>query len=93
MRKYTKKGTVANMPKNKTTRTSMTLPADLWDATRVEAIKRNVNAQDVVAKALAAYLPREVTVIYEEVPPAKPVYVHVVERPVKVRPHGKGGAK
>ena len=55
MRKYTKKGTVANMPKNKTTRTSITLPVDLWNAARIEAIKRNVNAQDIVAEGLRLY--------------------------------------
>ena len=55
MRKYTKKGRVANMPENKTVRTSMRLPVDLWNDARIEAIKRNLNAQDIVAEGLRLY--------------------------------------
>ncbi len=37
-------------------KTSMSLPPDLWTEARIEALKCGMNAQDVVAKALAAYL-------------------------------------
>ena len=43
------------MPEKKTVRTSMRLPMDLWNAARIEAIKRNVDAQDIVAESLRLY--------------------------------------
>ena len=37
-------------------KTSMSLPVDLWTAARIEALKRGIDAQDLVAEALAAHL-------------------------------------
>jgi predicted DNA binding CopG/RHH family protein len=47
---------VTDMPKEKTAKTTMRLPADLWRETKIQAIKRGVDAQDLVAEALAQYL-------------------------------------
>ena len=47
---------VTDMPKEKTAKTTMRLPADLWRETKIQAIKRGVDAQDIVAEALAQYL-------------------------------------
>ena len=44
------------MPVSKTMKTSMRLPTDLWTAVRIEALKKGVNAQDIVAEALKVYL-------------------------------------
>jgi len=44
------------MPVDKTIKTSFRLPSDLWTAARIEALKRGVDAQDIVAEALAQYL-------------------------------------
>ena len=46
---------VTDMPKDKTAKTTMSLPADLWKQTKIEAIKRGVDAQDIVAEALTQY--------------------------------------
>lgn len=46
---------VTDMPKEKTAKTTMRLPTDLWKETKIEAIKRGVDAQDLVAEALARY--------------------------------------
>ncbi len=43
------------MPVKKTVKTSMRLPADLWTAARIEAIKRGVDAQDIVTEALSLW--------------------------------------
>lgn len=37
-------------------KTSLSLPVDLWTAARIEALKRGIDAQDLVAEALAAHL-------------------------------------
>ena len=47
---------VTDMPKGKTAKTTMRLPVDLWKETRIEAVKRGIDAQDIVAEALAQYL-------------------------------------
>ena len=44
------------MPKERKAKTTMTLPADLWRQTKIEAIKLGIDAQDIVAEALAQYL-------------------------------------
>ncbi len=44
------------MPKELKAKTTMSLPSDLWKQTKIEAIKRGVDAQDLVAEALAQYL-------------------------------------
>lgn len=40
----------------KKVKTSMALPADLWTATRIRALEEGIDAQDLVARALEAYL-------------------------------------
>jgi hypothetical protein len=37
-------------------KTSLSLPLDLWTEARIEALKRGIDAQDLVAEALAAHL-------------------------------------
>ena len=37
-------------------KTSLRLPEDLWKAVRIKAIERGVDAQEIVADALAAYM-------------------------------------
>ena len=44
------------MPKELKAKTTMSLPADLWKETKIEAIKRGIDAQDIVAEALEQYL-------------------------------------
>ena len=44
------------MPKDKRSKTTMSLPSELWRATKIEAIKRGIDAQDIVAEALAQYM-------------------------------------
>ena len=44
------------MPKNEEkARVSIRLPAELWKKTQIEAIRRGVNAQDIVAEGLRLY--------------------------------------
>ena len=43
------------MPKEQKAKTTMSLPADLWKETKIEAIKRGVDAQDLVAEGLRLY--------------------------------------
>ena len=43
------------MPKEQKSKTTMSLPSDLWKETKIEAIKRGIDAQDIVAEALARY--------------------------------------
>ena len=47
---------ITEMPKDQTAKTTMRLPAELWKAARMEALKRGVDAQDIVAEALTRYL-------------------------------------
>jgi hypothetical protein len=47
---------VTAMPKEARAKTTLSLPADLWRQTKIEAINRGVDAQDIVAEALAQYL-------------------------------------
>ena len=44
------------MPKEKMTRTSLRLPESLWKAARIKSIEDGIDAQEIVARALAAYL-------------------------------------
>jgi predicted DNA binding CopG/RHH family protein len=44
------------MPKEAKSKTTMSLPAELWKQTKIEAIRRGLDAQDIVAEALAQYL-------------------------------------
>lgn len=44
------------MPKELKAKTTMSLPGDLWRQTKIEAIRRSIDAQDIVAEALAQYL-------------------------------------
>lgn len=37
-------------------KTSLTLPAELWTKARIRALQEGVDAQDLVARALDAYL-------------------------------------
>ncbi len=46
-------------PVVKRIKTSMSLPADLWTAARIRALQEGVDAQDLVERALAAYLKRK----------------------------------
>lgn len=48
--------------KERMVKTSLNLPADLWRAVRLEAVKRDCDAQDLVAEALRRYLTKTVTV-------------------------------
>ena len=43
------------MPKELKAKTTMSLPADLWEQTKIEAIKRGIDAQDIVTEALGQY--------------------------------------
>jgi len=43
-------------PMVKRVKTSMALPADLWTAARIRALQDGIDAQDLVAKAIEAYL-------------------------------------
>ncbi|MBI3895105.1 MAG: hypothetical protein HY313_04160 [Acidobacteria bacterium] len=40
-------------------KTSLRLPEQLWQKTRIEAIKRGIDAQDIVAEALEQYFSRK----------------------------------
>lgn len=40
----------------KRVKTSMALPAELWTAARIRALQEGVDAQDLVARAIEAYL-------------------------------------
>ena len=46
------------MPKEQKAKTTMSLPADLWKETKIEAIKLGIDAQDIVSEALARYFRR-----------------------------------
>ncbi len=46
---------VADMPKAQKAKTTMSLPSDLWKQTKIEAITRDVDAQDIVAEGLRLY--------------------------------------
>lgn len=43
------------MSEQKSVKTSLRLPDDLWKKARIEAIRRGVDAQDVVSEALEQY--------------------------------------
>lgn len=43
-------------PMAKRVKTSMALPAELWTAARIRALQEGVDAQDLVARAIEAYL-------------------------------------
>jgi predicted DNA binding CopG/RHH family protein len=45
-----------DMPEEKTAETTMRLPVDLWKETKILAIKRGIEAQDMAEEALAQYL-------------------------------------
>jgi len=47
---------VVPMQKTKTIRTTLYIPPELWKATKIEAIKKDVDATDIVVWALEAYL-------------------------------------
>lgn len=44
------------MPEAKTVKTTVRIPEDLWKAARVRAIEDRADFQDIVIRALAAYL-------------------------------------
>jgi hypothetical protein len=44
------------MQNPKPMRTTLYLPTELWKQAKIEAIKKNVNATDIVVWALEAYL-------------------------------------
>lgn len=44
------------MAKPKPTRTTLYLPPELWKAAKIEAIKRNTTATEIVTWALEKYL-------------------------------------
>jgi hypothetical protein len=46
----------AKQSEPKKVKTSLSLPSDLWTDARIEALKRGIDAQDLVAEALAAHL-------------------------------------
>ena len=56
MRKHTKRKEEEPVQKKKRFKTTLNLPEDLWKATRIKAIEMNMDAQDIVAEALAQYL-------------------------------------
>jgi len=43
-------------PTAKRLKTSLALPADLWTEIRIRALREGIDAQDLVAEALKAYL-------------------------------------
>jgi hypothetical protein len=43
-------------PMIKRVKTSLSLPEDLWKSARIRALQEGVDAQDLVARALEAYL-------------------------------------
>jgi len=53
MRKHTKRKEEEPVQKKKRFKTTLNLPEDLWKATRIKAIEMNMDAQDIVAEALA----------------------------------------
>jgi hypothetical protein len=50
------KDTKAKKTEPKKVKTSLSLPPGLWTAARIEALRRGIDAQDLVAEALAAHL-------------------------------------
>ena len=71
--------------KEKMVKTSLKLPAGLWRATRLEAMKQQRNAQDLVAEALRRYLPKTVVVrVWARTPKIKKFLIEAVgDRPPK----------
>lgn len=55
MSKSIKPGRKSRMSEQNSVKTSLRLPDDLWKKARIEAIRRGVDAQDIVADALALY--------------------------------------
>jgi len=43
------------MPKEQKSKTTLNLPTDLWRKTKIEAIKRGIDAQDIVTEGLRLY--------------------------------------
>jgi hypothetical protein len=43
------------MSEQKNVKTSLRLPDELWKKARIEAIRRGIDAQDIVAEALEHY--------------------------------------
>ena len=46
---------VADIPKEQKSKATMHLPSDLWKEAKIEAIKRGIDAQDIVAEGLRLY--------------------------------------
>ena len=44
------------MRKEKMVKTTMSLPEELWKATKIKAIEKGIDAQDLVAEALSQFL-------------------------------------
>lgn len=44
--------------KNQLSKTSLRLPEDLWKRAKIRAIEEGIEAQELVARAIAAYLER-----------------------------------
>ena len=55
MSKPIKPGRKSRMSEQDSVKTSLRLPDDLWKKARIEAIRRGVDAQDIVAEALTQY--------------------------------------
>ena len=51
-----KKTTMPKVPRSKAT---FHLPTDLWKKTKIEAINRDIDAQDIVAEALRLWFHKE----------------------------------
>ena len=47
------------MPKEQKLKATMHLPAELWKETKIEAIKRGIDAQDIIAEALRLWFRKE----------------------------------
>jgi hypothetical protein len=47
------------MPKAQKSKTTISLPSDLWKRVKIEAIRRGVDAQDIVADALQGWMKGE----------------------------------
>lgn len=43
-------------------KTSLKLPRDVWKAAKAQAVEESVDLQDIVVRALKAYLPRALTI-------------------------------
>ena len=44
------------MPKEEKQRTTLYFPVELWKKTKIEAIRRGIDATDLVTEAVRAYL-------------------------------------